>query len=189
MSGYAWIPPEAWVENAHATTLARTLGVDGYDELLALSTAEPERFWDVVAKRSRSRSETPYERVLDVSDGPEWARWFGGGRLNLASASVERWADDPAHAGVEAVVARTSRAKRARSPTRSWRREVARCAEGLESLGVRSGDAVALLMPMAPEVVIAYYAVAAIGALVVPIFSGFSAARSRAGSRTRARSR
>src|SRR5262249_38326479 len=52
----------------------------------------------------------------------------------------------------------------------------ARCAEGLESLGIGRGDAVALLMPLAPEVVIAYYAVAAIGALVVPIFSGFSPA-------------
>ena len=174
MSGYAWIPPEAWVEDAQATALARTLGVEGYHELLALSTAEPERFWDAVA-RDLVRWETPYERVLDVSDGPEWARWFGGGRLNLASASVERWADDPAHAGVEAVVCEDEEGETRSLTYAELAREVARCAEGLEALGVRSGDAVALLMPMAPEVVIAYYAVAAIGALVVPIFSGFSA--------------
>ncbi len=71
---------------------------------------------------------------------------------------------------------RRTRKARTRSLTYAeLAREVARCAEGLEALGVRSGDAVALLMPMAPEVAIAYYAVAAIGALVVPIFSGFSA--------------
>ncbi len=50
MSGYAWIPPEDWVEHAHATALARMLGVDGYHELLALSTAEPVPFWDAVAR-------------------------------------------------------------------------------------------------------------------------------------------
>ena len=50
MSEYAWIPPERWVEDAHATALARSLGVAGYHELLALSTAEPERFWDAVAR-------------------------------------------------------------------------------------------------------------------------------------------
>ena len=45
---------------------------------------------------------TPYEQVLDISDGPAWARWYTGGRINLTHACVERWADDPAHAGTEA---------------------------------------------------------------------------------------
>ena len=175
MSEYAWIPPDRWVEDAHATALARSLGVDGYHELLALSTAEPERFWDAVARDLGIPFETPYGRVLDVSDGPAWARWFEGGRLNLAHACVERWADDPAHAGVEALVCEDEEGAVRSLSYAELGREVARCAEGLEALGVRSGDAVALLMPMALEVAIAYYAVAAIGALVVPIFSGFSA--------------
>ena len=175
MSEYAWIPPESWVERAHATALARSLGAAGYHELLALSTAEPERFWDAAARDLGIPFETPYERVLDVSDGPPWARWFEGGRLNIAQACVERWAGDPAHAGVEALVCEDEEGRTRTLTYAELAREVARCAEGLEALGVRSGDAVALLMPMAPEVVIAYYAMAAIGALVVPIFSGFSA--------------
>ena len=160
MSEYAWNPPEAWAANAHATALARSLGVDGYHELLALSTEQPEQFWDAVARDLGIPFTTPYERVLDVSDGPEWARWFTGGRLNLAHACVERWADDPAHAGVEAI-AWEDEAGATRSLTYAeLAREVARFAEGLEALGVRSGDAVALLMPMIPEVAIAYYAIA-----------------------------
>ena len=153
MSGYAWIPPAEWVESAHATAFARWLGTDGYRELLALSTAEPERFWDAVALDLGIPFETPYEHVLDVSDGPAWARWFTGGRLNLAHACVERWADDPAHAGVEAIVAEDEEGATRSLTYAELAREVARCAEGLEALGVRSGDAVALLMPMAPEVV------------------------------------
>jgi acetyl-CoA synthetase len=175
VSAYAWTPPPEWRANAHATALARTLGVEGYDELLALSIAQPEVFWDAVVRDLGIPFETPYERVLDVSDGLPWARWFIGGRLNLTHACVERWADDPAHASVEAV-AWEDEAGTTRSLTYAELAiAVARCAEGLEEIGVGSGDAVALLMPMTPEVVIAYYAIASLGALVVPIFSGFSA--------------
>ncbi len=71
-------------ESAHATALARSArrrrlpraarALDGRARaLLGRRRARPRR----------SRSTTPYERVLDVSDGPAWARWFGGGRLNL----------------------------------------------------------------------------------------------------------
>jgi acetyl-CoA synthetase len=175
MSEYAWIPPESWVESAHATALARSLGTDGYGELHELSTAEPARFWDAVARDLGMPFATPYEQVLDISDGPAWARWYTGGRINLTHACVERWADDPAHAGTEAVVSEDEEGGTRSLTYTELAREVARFAEGLEALGVKNGDAVALLMPMAPEVAIAYYAVAAIGALVVPIFSGFSA--------------
>ena len=113
--------------------------------------------------------------MLDTSDGPAWARWFGGGELNLTNACVERWADDPAHAGIEAIAWEDEAGATRSLSYAELAREVARFAEGLEELGVRSGDAVALLLPMIPEVAIAYYATAAIGALVVPIFSGFSA--------------
>ena len=175
MSEYAWNPPASWASGSHAAALARTLGVECYHELHALSIAEPELFWDAVVRDLGIPFETPYERVLDASAGPEWARWFTGGRLNITHACVERWAENPAHAGVEAI-AWEDEAGATRSLTyEELAREVARCAEGLEAIGVRAGDAVALLMPMAPEVVIAYYAIAAIGALVVPIFSGFSA--------------
>ena len=175
MSEYAWTPPESWAAEANATALARSLGADDYHDLLALSTAHPEQFWDAVARDLAIPFTTPYERVLDTSDGPAWARWFGGGQLNLTNACVERWADDPAHAGVEAIAWEDEAGATRSLSYAELAREVARFAEGLEELGVRSGDAVALLMPMIPEVAIAYYATAAIGALVVPIFSGFSA--------------
>ena len=117
----------------------------------------------------------PYGHVLDESAGPEWPRWFVGGRLNLAHACAERFADDPAHAARDAVAWEGEE-----GVTRSWTyaelaRETARLAEGLHDLGVRQGDSVALLLPMVPEAAAALYAVASLGALAVPIFSGFSA--------------
>jgi acetyl-CoA synthetase len=175
MSDYAWVPPESLVATSHAAALGRSLGAERYDDLLALSTAEPARFWDAVARDLAIPFAKPYEQVLDVSDGPAWARWFGGGQLNLAHACVERWADNPIHAAVEAIAWEDEAGATRSLSYADLAREVARLAEGLEALGVRNGDAVALLLPMIPEVAIAYYATAAIGAMAVPIFSGFSA--------------
>jgi acetyl-CoA synthetase len=171
-----WRPRELAFERSNAGRLARRLGVEGgYSELYAASVADLERFWDAVVADLGIPFSEPYTQVLDESDGPEWPRWFVGGRLNVASACVERFADDPASAGREAVVWEGEE-----GTTRSWTyaelaRETAWLAEGLAALGVGEGDAVALLLPMVPEAVAALYAVAALGALAVPIFSGFSA--------------
>ena len=48
-------------------------------------------------------------------------------------------------------------------------------AEALVRLGVREGDRVAIFLPMSPEVAIASHACAHIGAIQVPVFSGFAA--------------
>jgi acetyl-CoA synthetase len=54
------------------------------------------------------------------------------------------------------------------------KREVDAIAGGLRALGIGKGDPVAVFMPMVPEAVIAAYAVAKLGALYMPIFSGFA---------------
>ena len=54
--------------------------------------------------------------------------------------------------------------------------EVDRLAGALRAAGVRRGDAVGVYLPMVPEAAVAAYAVAKVGALYVPVFSGFAAA-------------
>ena len=54
-------------------------------------------------------------------------------------------------------------------------REVVRLAEALAALGVEPGDRVAIYMPMSPEAAVASHACAHLGAVQVPIFSGFAA--------------
>ena len=53
--------------------------------------------------------------------------------------------------------------------------ETCRLANALKRLGIGRGDAVGLFLPMVPEAVIAFLACAKIGAIAVPIFSGFGA--------------
>ena len=100
-----WRPDEGAFRDSNTGRLAHSLGISGgYDELHAASIADLDGFWDAVVADLGIPFSRPYTQVLDESGGPEWPRWFAGGRLNLASACVERFADDPASAGREAVV-------------------------------------------------------------------------------------
>ena len=58
-------------------------------------------------------------------------------------------------------------------------REVDAIAAGLRELGIGKGDPVAVFMPMVLEAVIAAYAIAKLGAIYMPIFSGFAPHGSR----------
>ena len=69
-------------------------------------------------------------------------------------------------------------ARTARASALTWRElseEVFRLAEGLASIGIGAGDAVGIFLPMSPQVAIASHACAHLGAVQVPIFSGFAA--------------
>ena len=111
--------------------------------------------------------------VSDLSRGPEWATWFVGAKLNIAWNCVHRWAERRPD-DVGAVFAGED-GERRELTFAALSREVTRLAEGLASLGVGPGDVVATYLPMAPEAAIASNAVAHLGAIQMPIFSGFAA--------------
>ena len=90
---FVWRPDQGTVEHANVTRLMRAHGVDTLAELTARSVAEPSWFWDAVVRDLDLEFSTPYERVMDVSRGPEWATWFVGGRTILGRQGVDRWAD------------------------------------------------------------------------------------------------
>jgi acetyl-CoA synthetase len=110
-----------------------------------------------------------------VSDGAPWAKWFTGGRLNLAVSCVDRWADDPQTAPQVAVVWEGEEGAVRELTWRELRELVDAIASGLAARGVGAGDAVGLFMPMLPETVAALLAVAKLGAIFLPIFSGYAA--------------
>ena len=167
---FVWTPPPERVEQANITRLIRRLGCSEYHELHRMSVEDPERFWPEVVEDLGIEFSTPWERVLDLGDGPEWAKWFVGGRVNVAWNCVHKWrSDDEAVVGLWEDGARTSLTWTELSDT------VARVAEALVELGVEPGDRVAIFMPMCPEVAVASHACAHVGAVQVPIFSGFAA--------------
>jgi acetyl-CoA synthetase len=162
------------VERANVTRLARRHGLDEYRELLARSQEDPEWFWPAVIEDMGLEFAQPWSEVVDRSRGPEWCRWFVGGKLNIAWNCVHRWAHGD-RADAEAAVWEGEDGSEAVFTFRQLSEAVTRLAEALVRLGVEPGDRVAIYLPMSPEVAIASHACAHIGAVQVPIFSGFAA--------------
>jgi acetyl-CoA synthetase len=169
-----WSPSDDVRERSNAMRLARRLGFEDYWELVRFSAEEPERFWPAAIEDMGLEFARPWDGVVDESHGPEWATWFVGGKLNLAWNCVHRWAEG-ARTDAEAAVWQGEDGERRALTYQELSREVTRLAEGLVALGVGPGDRVALFLPMSPEVAVASHACAHIGAIQVPIFSGFAA--------------
>jgi acetyl-CoA synthetase len=167
---FVWTPSPERIAEANVTRLAKRLGCADYHELHRCSIEEPERFWPELVDDLGLEFSRRWERVLDTSEGPEWARWFVGARLNLARSCVHRWRSDE-----EAVVGLWEDGERTARSFAELSDEVTRLAEALVELGVEPGDRVALFLPMCPEVAVASHACAHVGAVQVPIFSGFAA--------------
>jgi acetyl-CoA synthetase len=170
---FVWRPDHGTVENANITRLMRAHGIDSLAELTERSVAEPSWFWDAVVRDLDLEFSTPYERVVDLSRGPEWATWFVGGRTNLARQCVDRWADRLPDA--PSVIWEGEDGEVRTATYAELRRLTDAVVSALARLGVGSGDRVAIFMPMAIETVATVMACAKLGAVFVPIFSGFGA--------------
>jgi acetyl-CoA synthetase len=174
MSEFIWSPTSDDLEAANLTRLARRLGVEGYHDLHRVSVEEPERFWPAVIEDLGLEFSQPWHSVLDSSRGNEWTTWFNGGKLSLAWNCVHRWSAGEL-AEQEAAVWLGEDGARSSLTWRQLSEEVFRLAEGLASIGVGEGDAVGIFLPMSPQAAIASHACAHLGAVQVPIFSGFAA--------------
>ena len=173
MADVIWSPTPEYVERANVTRFMRAHGIGSYEELVSRSVEDVAWFWDAVVRDLDLRFLEPYQQVLDVSGGIEWATWFGGGRCNLADACVDRWSVETPDA--PAVIWEGEEGE-----ARTWtygelRRQTDRLARALRGLGVGAGDAVGIFLPMLPETVAAVMACSKLGAIWVPIFSGFGA--------------
>jgi acetyl-CoA synthetase len=170
----AWRPGTEHLEKSRLLRFMRARGFTEYEAFLRWSVEEPEQFWDAVIQDLDLRFYRPYEQVVDVSRGKEWPTWFRGGLYNYVHNALDKWCEGAGGdkvvliwEGDDGAVRRMTRAELAR--------EVSRVADGLRSLGIRKGDRVGIFMPMLPETVVATLAVNKIGAVYVPIFSGYGA--------------
>jgi acetyl-CoA synthetase len=163
-----WFPADPTSTNVGRFMAAH--GIERFEDLERRSIDDPRWFWDAVVKFLDIDFPTPYRDVLDVSDGIPWARWFVGGRTNFAHVAVDR--HPPAR---EAIVWEGEDGE-----VRTWTYgELRAQADGLASLlierGIGEGDAIGVYMPMIPETVAALLGIAKVGAVFLPLFSGYGA--------------
>ena len=158
-------PSEDFAARANATS-------GFYDE----ANADREAFWEKQAERLSW--DTKWSQVLDWSDAP-FAKWFVGGKLNVAYNCVDRHVE--AGNGDRVAIYWEGEPGDSRQITYAeLQREVSKTANALAELGVGAGDRVAIYLPMLPEAVFSMLACARLGALHSVVFGGFSAEALRA---------
>jgi acetyl-CoA synthetase len=134
------------------------------------AAADRLEFWATQAGRLAWNQ--PWEQVLDWSDAP-FAKWFVGGKLNVAYNCVDRHVED----GHGDQVAYHWEGEPGDTRTLTYAQlkdEVCKAANALTALGVQTGDRVAIYLPMIPETVISMLACARLGAPHTVVFGGFS---------------
>ncbi len=169
---FVWYPGTDALEHSNIARFLRNVGMATYQDLLRRSIDDPVWFWGTVVRSLPIDFFTPYEQVVDLSHGAPWARWFTGGTINLSHNCVDRHSTSAARDRVALIWEGED------GEVRRWNfaelaYETDRAALALKRLGVTQGDRVGLFAPMLLETVAAFFAVAKLGAVVIPIFSGF----------------
>ena len=159
-------PPVEFAEQANATA-----------DLYKAAEADRLGFW--AEQANRLCWETPFTDVLDWSAAP-FAKWFVGGKLNVAYNCVDRHVEA---GNGDRVAIHWEGEPLGDSRTLTYSEllaDVSKAANALRNLGLEAGDRVAIYMPMVPEAIVAMLACARLGVMHSVVFAGFSASALRA---------
>jgi acetyl-CoA synthetase len=169
-----WHPTEEYIERAHLTAFMREHGIRDFKELMSRSTEDVVWFTDAVLKYLDIQFYEPYSKVVDVSDGIQFPRWCVDGKMNIVHNCIDKYQVSATRDQV-AVLWEGEEGDTKSLTYSELYKEVNRCANALRSLGLGKGDAIGIFMPMTPEIVIALLAIAKIGGIILPLFSGYGA--------------
>lgn len=157
-------PPVEFAANAHIKSFAE------YEQIYNQAAEDPEAFWASVAENLHWFKK--WDKVLEW-DEPH-AKWFVGGKINASYNCIDRhlegWRKNKA-----AIIWEGEPGEVRTLTYQQLHRQVSKFANVLKKTGIKTGDRVALYMPLVPELAIAMLACARIGATHTVIFGGFSA--------------
>ncbi|PSP55727.1 acetyl-CoA synthetase [Halobacteriales archaeon QS_1_67_19] len=191
-------PSEEFVESTNVYQFMQEYDIDDYDELIQRTTSEVpgveqsgiEWFWDEIVDYLDIEFYEDYDTVRDDSGaqsapedasgeaasrgGPQFSEWYKGGELNIAHNVVDRHAALDSETRNKVACIWEGEGGETREITfHELHRQSNKVANALETRGVGTGDSVGLYMPMVPEVISILYGAFKVGAVAVPIFSGF----------------
>ena len=175
-------PDEAFVEDSNVAAFMREHGIEDFEELHERTVSEVDGepasgldwFWDEVVDYLDLDFYEEYDQVRDATDGPQFTDWYVGGELNIAHNVVDRHAaPDSPNRNTVATLWEGEDGEVREITYHELHQQTNRVANALEERGIGTGDTVGLYMPMVPEIVPLLYGCFKVGAIAVPIFSGF----------------
>ncbi len=168
-------PPASAVKHANITAYMKSKGFDDYEAFYRWSLANRFEFWDDLARELHWFE--PWQTTFEWTDKP-FFKWFTGGKCNIVYNCLDRHMQTPTRHKVafywegDDGETRTITYEQLYVMTNQF-------ARGLQNLGVKKGDRVAIYMPAIPEQIVAVLAVARLGAVHTVVFGGFAASALR----------
>ncbi|MCC7117013.1 MAG: AMP-binding protein [Anaerolineales bacterium] len=169
-----WKPTAEYVEQANLTAFMRAHHIQDFAELMQKSTRDVAWFTESVLKFLNIQCYEPYSKVLDLSNGIQFPHWCVDAKMNIVHNCLDKW--QSAEIRTQNAICFEGEEGVVRNLTyEQLYQEVNKTANALRSLGLGKGDAIGIFMPMTPEIVIALLAIAKIGGVILPLFSGYGA--------------
>jgi acetyl-CoA synthetase len=168
----AWTPTEDVIERAQLTRFMRQIGVSDFDALYKYSIENVEKFTAEVLRFLDIKFDPPYEKLLNLSNGVEFPNWLAGAGLNITEMCLDRWQTDEMK-DQPALISEDENGFTFECSYAELLREVQDLAVGLRLKGLSKGDAIGIHLPMNYMTVIVLLAIGRIGAIAVPVFSGY----------------
>ena len=170
-----WTPSESEVRQSNLVDFMSRHGLRSLAELERWAVRDPDWFWSASLAYLGIEFRQPWSRMRDTARGLPHTRWCVDGYMNITHNCLDKWvrAPDFDDAGRPSLIWEGEDGSVRTLTYRELGREVGRCANSLRRLGLGTGDVIGIYMPMVPETVIAFLAVLRIGAIALPLFSGF----------------
>ncbi|OGO26784.1 MAG: AMP-dependent synthetase [Chloroflexi bacterium RBG_16_52_11] len=169
---FVWHPSRDYIDHAHLTQFMQRHGIVDFNQLMRLSTEDIAWFTGSLLEYLDIRFYQPYSQVVDLSRGIAWPRWCVGGKMNIAHNCLDKYIGTPVEERLAMIWEGEDGEIRLLKYAELYKK-VNQAANALRSLGLGKGDAIGLYMPMVPEVAVALLAIAKIGGIILPLFSGF----------------
>lgn len=170
---FIWTPSTEQIANANVTRFMKRHHIDSPEELVKRSMEDIEWFWLSAQEDLDILWQRPFRDLCDHTKGIGWSKWFIEGELNITDNCIDRHAQKQGEhlaliwEGDDGTVQTFN--------YQELEEKISRFSSVLRGSGIEKGDSVGLLLPMLPETLIAFFAILKLGAIVVPIFSGFGA--------------
>lgn len=168
-----WRPSQQTIDNANVTRFIKKHQLATVDDLLKKSVEDVEWFWKNSVEEVGIQWFQPYEKLLSLEHGFSAAEWFLNGQINIVTNCLDRHALHADDSQKIALVWQGECGALKQITYQELHEQTNQVANYLKSIGVVAGDRVALYLPMIAELLPIFYACFKIGAVLVPIFSGF----------------
>ncbi|MFC3478587.1 AMP-binding protein [Halobacterium litoreum] len=167
-------PTQEFVESTNVWQFMQAHDVADYDELIERTTTDLDWFWGELPDYLGLEFHERWDAVRDETDGPQFTQWYPGAKLNVAHNTLDRHARVNSGTRNHVACIWEGEGGEVRQQTyHDLHRQANKVANALTDRGIGEGDTVGLYMPMVPEVQSILYGIFKVGAIAVPIFSGF----------------